>query len=210
MNSLEGFMLRIYTSATFAAFFLTASSALAQPPAPDIKALMTPDVLANVHKWVETDIVRASIEAQNKRLGNLPQDQINTLDQQWVRERKQDDKPLISATLSVPLSVYLSRVQARSLGLYAEIFVMDHNGLNVGQSSVTSDFWQGDETKFQKTYDVGPDAVFIDEPEWDDDFKVWRGQVSFTVNDASKKTKIGAVTVEFNLTELQRRSGGQS
>jgi hypothetical protein len=87
--------------------------------------------------------------------------------------------------------------------LYAEIFVMDHNGLNVGQSSITGDFWQGDEAKFQKTYDVSSDALFIDEPEWDDENKIWRGQVSFTITDNGES--IGAVTMEVNLTELQRR-----
>jgi hypothetical protein len=96
-------------------------------------------------------------------------------------------------------------MQGRSLGLYAEIFIMDQNGLNVGQSSITSDFWQGDEAKFQKTYDVAPDAVFIDEPEFDDEMKIWRGQVNLTVTDADGKS-IGAATVELNLTELARRS----
>ena len=130
--------------------------------------------------------------------------QIDALDNQWKAEREAADKPLIAATLSSPLSVYLARIQGKSLGLYAEIFVMDQNGLNVGQSSVTSDFWQGDEDKFQKTFDVADDAMFVDAAEWDDEAKIWRNQVSFTLLDASKK-KIGAVTMEINLTELERR-----
>ncbi len=65
--------------------------------------------------------------------------------------------------MSSPLSVYLARIQGKSLGLYAEVFVMDKTGLNVGQSSVTSDFWQGDEDKYQKTFAVADDALFIDE-----------------------------------------------
>ena len=157
-----------------------------------------------MRQWIETDIVRISVEAQNNRLQKLSQDKIDALDKQWRAERESDDKPLIAATLSNPLSTYLTRLQGKSLGLYAEIFVMDQNGLNVGQSSITSDFWQGDEAKFQKTYDVSGDALFIDEPEWDDENKIWRGQVSFTLTEAEKP--IGAVTMEVNLTELQRRS----
>ena len=139
-----------------------------------------------------------------QRLTAMAQDKIDALDNQWKAEREAADKPLIAATLSNPLSVYLARIQGKSLGLYAEIFVMDQNGLNVGQSSVTSDFWQGDEDKFQKTYQVSDDAMFVDAAEWDDEAKIWLNQVSFTLLDASKK-KIGAVTVEINLTELERR-----
>ncbi|WP_417416457.1 hypothetical protein [Hoeflea sp.] len=179
------------------------SPAWAEPAKPAIQSLITPSVVEEMRHWIDTDIVRISVGAQNERLQKLPQDQIDALDTQWRAERESDDKPLIAATLSNPLSVYLTRLQGKSLGLYAEIFVMDHNGLNVGQSSITGDFWQGDEAKFQKTYDVSGDALFIDEPEWDDENKIWRGQVSFTLTDSGKS--IGAVTMEVNLTELERR-----
>jgi hypothetical protein len=187
------------------ALALSGAVAAAEPAKPDIQKLVTPEVIKQMRTWIESDIVRISIATQNERLSKLDQATIDTLDKQWVKERESEDKPLIAATLSNPLSIYLSRMQGRSLGLYAEIFIMDQNGLNVGQSSITSDFWQGDEAKFQKTYDVAPDAVFIDEPEFDDEMKVWRGQVNFTVTDTDGKS-IGAATVELNLTELARRA----
>jgi hypothetical protein len=190
-----------------AALFAAAGQpAHAQPSPPDVAALINAKVLKDISDWINSDIVRISIAAQNKRYAKLGEAAIATLDVQWTQERKNPDKPLIAATLSNPLSVYLSRMQGRSLGLYAEIFVMDQNGLNVGQSSVTSDFWQGDEDKFLKTFKVSRDAVFIDEAEFDSDFGIWRAQVSMTVNDADGGQQIGAVTVELNLTELQRRS----
>jgi hypothetical protein len=46
--------------------------------------------------------------------------------------------------------------------MITEMFVMDAKGLNVGQSDVTSDYWQGDEAKWQKTYGAGPGVVFVD------------------------------------------------
>ncbi|MCL6705636.1 hypothetical protein M8R20_01365 [Pseudomonas sp. R2.Fl] len=194
--------------ASTAAILLSTSLACAEPPQPDVAKLVTPEVMQTIRSWVETDIVRISVDAQNQRLHKPDMGSITKLDEQWVKEREAEDKPLIAATLSNPLSVYLARIQGRSLGLYAEIFIMDQNGLNVGQSSVTSDFWQGDEAKFQKTYDSASDSLFIDEPEWDDEARIWRGQVSFTLTDASGKTPIGAVTVELNLTELERRAAG--
>jgi hypothetical protein len=188
-------------SALIAMSFMPAN---AETPQPDVNKLISPALIEEMRGFISAEIVQVSVEAQNKRLSNMAQDKIDELDNQWKAEREAADKPLIAATLSNPLSVYLARIQGKSLGLYAEIFVMDQNGLNVGQSSVTSDFWQGDEDKFQKTFDVSDDAMFVDAPEWDDEAKIWRNQVSFTLLDASKK-KIGAVTVEINLTELERR-----
>jgi len=195
-----GFSKNILAAAALCALVSPASAETAKP---EINRLITPEVIQEMRQSIETDIVRISDGAQNDRLQKLPQEQIDALDAQWRAERESDDKPLIAATLSNPLSVYLTRLQGKSLGLYAEIFVMDHNGLNVGQSSITGDFWQGDEAKFQKTYDVSGDALFVDEPEWDEDNKIWRGQVSFTLTDNGKS--IGAVTMEVNLTELERR-----
>ena len=194
------------TTLAAAAVSMAVSPALAESVKPNVQTLITPSVVSDMRQWIDTEIVRVSIKAQNDRYQKLSQDAIEALDKQWVAERESEDKPLIAATLSNPLSVYLARLQGRSLGLYAEIFVMDQNGLNVGQSSITGDFWQGDEAKFQKTYDVSSDAIFIDEPEWDDEARIWRAQVNFTVTDEDSTTSIGAVTMEVNLTELQRRS----
>ncbi|MDX9863046.1 MAG: hypothetical protein RBS99_19225 [Rhodospirillales bacterium] len=164
-------------------------------------------MLKQIRGWLDSPVVRISVEAQNKRHGDLTQVRIDELDKQWVAERKSKEQPLIAATLSSPLSNYLTQIQAASGGLYTEIFVMDSKGLNVGQSAISSDYWQGDEAKFKKTYPVGPDAVFVDEAELEDETKTWRTQVNLTVTDAGGKA-IGAITVEVNLTELDRRRNG--
>lgn len=188
-----------------ASFAVLTQTALAAGPAPDASALITPNVVAEVRSWLANPIVALSVNAQNDLRGQLAQGEIDALDAQWRSEREAEDKPLIAATLSAPLSIYLLRIQAKSVGLYPEIFIMDANGLNVGQSAITGDYWQGDEAKFQKTFPNGADAVFIDEPEWDDNSKIWRAQLNMSIADPQNGKTIGAATVEFNLTELQRR-----
>ncbi|WP_306028198.1 hypothetical protein [Stappia sp. MMSF_3263] len=184
--------------------------AAAEPSAPDVTALIDDTFIAQTREWLANPIVPLSIKAQNSLRGDLGQAAIDALDQQWVAERKSDDKPLIAATLSAPLSIYLLRIQAQTLGLYTEIFVMDGNGLNVGQSAITGDYWQGDEAKFQKTFPAGANAVFIDEAEWDEERKIWRAQLNLTLADPETAQPIGAATVEVNLTELQRRNSPAS
>jgi hypothetical protein len=79
---------------------------------------------------------------------------------------------------------------------------MDDKGLNVGQSEVTSDYWQGDEAKWQKTFSAGPDAVFLDKIEKDESTQALQMQVSVSIKDPETGKAIGAVTFGINVDEL--------
>ena len=159
--------------------------------------------IEQVRDRMSNPVITMMIEAQNNRHAGIGQDEIDKLDKQWRAEREAEDQPLIAVTLTNPLSNYLTQVQAGSGGLYTEIFVIDDKGLNVGQSSVTSDYWQGDEAKFQKTFPLGSGAVFIDEAEYHEATGTWRAQLNMTLSNGAGQA-VGAVTVEVNLTELQR------
>jgi len=162
-------------------------------------------IIEQVRSYLTSDIVQMSVTDQNHRYRNRDAEQIRTLDDQWRKETEAAAKPLISATLSNPLSAYLTRIQAHSNGLFTEIFVMDNKGLNVGQSSISSDYWQGDEDKWQKTYSAGTGAIFVDAPEYDADLRAWLVQVNLSVDDPKLRAPIGAATFQVNLSELQRR-----
>lgn len=162
------------------------------------------DVLVDeIRQWSNSPVVLLTLEASNQRYANLDQAGVDALDQQWRAEREVEDQPLITAVLSSPLSSYLTKIQARSRGLYTEIFVMDARGLNAGQSAITSDFWQGDEDKWQKTFLVGADALFIDAIEVNEETGTENAQVNLSIAQDGKV--VGAITVEINVTELRRR-----
>lgn len=167
--------------------------------------LIDDEVIAMIRSKVDTELTFFMVNNQNEKYQTYDDQKVAELDNQWVDERASDSKPLISATLSNPLSTYLTMVQAHSEGLITEIFVMDNKGLNVGQSNISSDYWQGDEAKWQKTYLVGPDTIFIDEAEYDDARKIWVVQINLSIADPVSGKAIGAVTVDINLNELQRR-----
>jgi Merozoite surface antigen 2c len=182
-----------------------AAETVAAVPAPISADIVKPEFVATLRQQLQQPVTILSVTSSNKRHEGVQQAEIDKLDEAWKSEAKSDDQPLIAEILSSPLSSYLLYTQAKSAGLFTEIFIMDKFGLNVGQSSVTSDYWQGDEDKFQRTFAVGPDAVFIDEPEYHDETKTWRVQVNLTIVDPASKAAIGAATAEINLTELQRR-----
>ena len=103
--------------------------------------------------------------------------------------------------LANELSDFLRDKQAGSGGTITEVFVMDNKGLNVGQSDVTSDYWQGDEGKWQKTYGMGPAAMFVDEVEKDESTQALQSQASVTIADEAGNA-IGAITVGIDLNKI--------
>jgi len=159
-------------------------------------------VEAELRAIAEDPVVIGALTQQNAANGSLAQAEIDKLDKQWRSEVEGQDKGLINQVLANDLSNYLKNVSDQAGGLYTEIIVMDGKGLNAGQSAVTSDYWQGDEDKWTKTYAAGPDAVFVDEVEMDESTQQLQSQVSFTVVDPATKQVIGAITFGVNLDQL--------
>lgn len=151
--------------------------------------------------WIQDPVVTSAVEAQNEKHAGLSDADIEALDQKWRAEKDAGSGPMISEVLANDLSAWLKQKKDESNGLIAEVFVMDNKGLNVGQSDPTSDYWQGDEAKFQQTFGVGPDGQLIDEVEFDDSSESFISQVSRTITDASG-APIGAVTIGINVELL--------
>jgi len=153
-----------------------------------------------VQTWLNTPAVWDQVKAQNSKNQGMSEADIISLDKQWRAETSASDQPLISKVLATSLSSYLSDVKEKSAGVYTEIFVMDSVGLNVGQSDVTSDYWQGDEAKWQKTYPVGPGSYHIGDVEMDESSQQLQVQLSLPV--VENGTVIGAVTIGINVDAL--------
>lgn len=188
----------LLAAAAGAAVLATAPMGLAADIEGPVKALVD----SQVRGWISDPLVVDAVKAQNAENAGLTQADIDALDQQWRAETSASAKPLIDETLNNALSAYLKKVKDDSKGLYTEIFVMDGKGLNVGQSDVTSDYWQGDEDKWTKTYSGGPDALLIGEVEQDESTQRFQTQVSLPVVDPADGTVIGAVTVGVDVESL--------
>jgi hypothetical protein len=165
-------------------------------------APMTDFAKNTVKQWISNDTVIQAVKAQNAKHAGLSQADIDNMDKDWVAQTGASSKPMIDAVLGNALSQFLQQQQGAAGGVVTEIFVMDNRGLNVGQSEVTSDFWQGDEAKWQKTYQAGPDAIFVDEVEMDESTQAFQSQVSMSIVDPATGEVIGAITVGVNIDAL--------
>ncbi|MGY3569109.1 hypothetical protein [Vibrio paucivorans] len=168
----------------------------------EFEAVLKDFAMKDVKSIASDDQVINAIKSQNEQNSQLNETQITALDNDWRSQVGQSDAPLITSKLSSDLSKKLSALQESSDGVITEIFVMDNKGLNVAQSAVTSDYWQGDEDKWQQTYLVGPNAIHIGEIEEDESTQMFQSQVSYTITDPASGQVIGAITVGVNVEEL--------
>ena len=166
----------------------------------EVEQSLTAMANGEVKQWLESPVVWEQVKAQNSKHQGMSEAEIIGLDKQWRAETSASDQPLIRKVLATELSSYLNQVKEKSAGKYTEIFVMDAVGLNVGQSDVTSDYWQGDEAKWQKTFQAGPDSIHIGEVEMDESSQQLQVQLSLPV--VENGTVIGAVTIGVNVDAL--------
>lgn len=167
----------------------------------DIRITAVADYIeANVRPWLSEPAIINAVIAQNALHSRLNQAEIQDLDARWRAELLSAKRPLIDATLSNPLSLYLKGQQRAAEGLITEIFVMDNRGLNVGQSDITTDYWQGDEAKWLKSFGAG--LVHIEEAARDESTQLMQSQASLPIRDPDSGEIIGAITVGVNLDAL--------
>ncbi|WP_205853349.1 hypothetical protein [Zhengella mangrovi] len=155
----------------------------------------------NVQPWLSDPVVISAVKEQNAAHASLTQSDIDAMDKDWRAGVDGGDHKLINEVLGNKVSQFLKQKQKDSAGMITEIILMDDKGLNVGQNDLTSDYWQGDEAKFQKSYGAGAGAVFVDAPEKDESTQMLQSQASLTIVDESGKP-IGAITIGVNLSEI--------
>jgi glycerol-3-phosphate dehydrogenase len=163
---------------------------------------VTAYVEATIRSWIEDPIIVEELKSQNVLHAHLTPAAIAELDATWRTEFASNVHPLIDTVVGNPLSKFLKDKQIASGGVITEIFVIDAKGLSVGESEISSDYWQGDEPKWQKTYLVGPSVLFVDVAEKDESTQMLQSQASLTVSDPQTGQPIGAITIGINLDAL--------
>ena len=76
---------------------------------------------------------------------------------------------------------------------FKESFVMDDRGALVCMTQRTSDYWQGDEAKWQRSFNEGRGALYVGEIAWDESADSMLVQISVPI--MSDGRAIGALTV---------------
>lgn len=127
-------------------------------------------------------------KAQNSR--KVPLAEIQTIDKAWIGA--ESELPIQKEKLGNPCAEVI-RSLAQDMPALREVFAMDDQGANVGQNNLTSDYWQGDEDKWQKSYAAAKGGVDVGKAKFDKSANVTLQQVSLPLVDADG-TVVGAIT----------------
>ncbi|PDS78338.1 hypothetical protein [Rhizobium sp. L43] len=154
-----------------------------------------------VRPMVETPLVLKAIAEQNAEFGDVSEMDMRVLDKTYRSEIDQHHLHMVKLLLDKSVSHYLKTRQDASQGAILEFFVTDSHGLNVGQSSITADYWQGDEEKYLRTFANGSREIFIDRAERNESTQMLETQASFVVLDEEDRP-IGVAIVTIAIDAL--------
>ncbi len=174
-----------------AALLLSALTVQAQSAGEIQKALS--DEAARLQAWGSDPAIVAAVKAQNAK--RVSAAQVKSLDEQWAAGKAPDLVEQVTA------GVCADRLRALLGAAHGETFVMDNQGALVCATAKTTDYWQGDEAKWERAFNDGKGAVFIDRPKFDDSSAQRLAQISVPVLDEG--LAIGAITVGVSTEKLK-------
>jgi hypothetical protein len=200
-----------------------APEAKEEMPGPAVEAYAR----AFLAKWASDPKLIAAIKESTAKSKKYSYDDVQIIDNQWrvakaggpdkdkkaasvlseLTTDKIDDnvkkgEALIKEVRGSATSKFLQEQldKAEPKGAVTEIFVMDGWGWNVGQTGGTSDFYQGDEGKWQMTFASGdPKEVEVLPIVEEDGVKF--SQISLPIKDGGKN--IGAVTIGIDVSKVK-------
>jgi hypothetical protein len=132
--------------------------------------------------------------AQANESGWQSQQQIAQTDLRWRTTQGASD-PLVQKYLMNPCADLL-RGKQQNDPAYLELFVMDNRGCIVAESDKTSDYWQGDEPKWNECYNDGNGKVYVGDVDYDQSTRSYVVQMSLPVHDGRGAT-IGVMTASI-------------
>jgi hypothetical protein len=139
---------------------------------------------------------------REKNASRESMDEILRKDKEWAENT---EHPLRKAQSRGACARRLQEL-TRDDALIVEVILMDARGANVCVSRETSDYWQGDEAKFQRTFGADKE-LFVDEPALDVSTGVYAIQLSMLVRDGG--AKIGALTLSLRVRQQELGEGAR-
>lgn len=137
---------------------------------------------------------------------------ILNLDSQWQALAPYAPSQLANQLLTLPASQQLAHWQAGTNGLVSEVFLMNDTGSITALSQLTSDYWQGDEAKFQALLNLPPGSLVVSPMYFDDSSKRFQVTVSQAVVADESGRFIGAIAIGLDVEKalqgyLARQTG---
>lgn len=140
-----------------------------------------------LREWAHDPLLVNALKEQNAKPTSL--DEIKKIDEEWITGTKADFAKSLQQNA---VGKYLQNKIGAS-PLYVEAFLCDKQGAVVGEYPGSTDYWQGDEDKFIKSFNGGNGKLFIGPIALDKSTDTISVQMSVPVKEANET--IGVLVV---------------
>ncbi len=159
----------------------------------------------SIHKMIpkiSADMNHPTILAALKSANAKPleQENIQRLDTEWRKNIGNKSSTLIKSVIDSETSKFLVNHLKKYNMTLADLFVVDAQGMNIGLTSSTEDYWQADEEKFQETFNKGCNTEYHSDAYQDDSINAMAIQIGGTICENGKP--IGAWFATVNTDKL--------
>ncbi len=157
------------------------------------------DKIAGVKKMSSHSLIVKAVKEQNAK--SITMADIKMRDTDWKASKELT--PFKVSLQKTPVGYYLKRKVELNKSIYSEAFLTDNQGANVTAYPATSDYWQGDEDKWSKSFNNGNGKIYIGEVELDESSGSYATQISAPV--ISDGVTIGVLVIGIKLSYIEAR-----
>lgn len=157
---------------------------------------------AFIKRFVDDQMLHSVVRESTKSHRKLDWNEARLLDRRW-RNELADKIPdgLVDTVTHNALSKWLKQQQDGAPGgAVTDILVIDGLGWNIGQTAVTSDFFQGDELQWQDILPNSANAVAVSELE--DNGHGQRSLAVVSLPIADGEVNIGVITLGIDVSKI--------
>lgn len=163
-----------------------------------IEDLLDVKIRFATHMGFIPSLVRA-VENQNNLSISLADIKAN--DESW-KKADEGSNTLIRRVTQNDVAKYFQR-RVENNPAIDEVFLTDNQGANVAAYPPTSDYWQGDEDKWSRSYNNGDGVVYIGPLEYDESTKKTQVQISAPV--VSQNETIGVLVLGVSVNYINQK-----
>lgn len=156
-----------------------------------IQALLRPWL----ENWLTDPDLYRVLSEHNKQHKNLSREQLLRRDLLWQQAFDDGAQSEIFQWLDQPQSRTLGRWQSETDGVVGELILMGERGLNAALSFMTSDYWQGDEAKFEQVYGAQPGELVFSPVVYDESTRRFQVHVGVPLHDPDTEKPLGVLSL---------------
>lgn len=167
---------------------------------PDVYAVLDKKIELLKSEFAQDPVVIETVRTYNEANKDLTAEEIASMDKAWRTTPGFND--LMKEILLNPCSKRLTAFQDKYDG-FAEIFVTDTRGLNVGMTNKTTDYYQADEDWWVRAFAGGQGLFYRGEIEYDESAMSESIPVYVPVIDPQTRKAIGVIKAVVDIVTIR-------